>query len=464
MSPLSVSNKTNVSLCAIASPLRVSSDNPRYFAESSTGRIVYLTGSHTWNNFQDAGADTDGDGVPDYIRDLAKQKQGRFDFGGYVDFMARNNHNFMRLWMWEHPRWSPWSHEDNLWKYPLPFARTGPGLSRDGLPKFDVERFEPLFFARLRERVEKALRQGIYVGIMLFGGASIGNLRWPNHPSRNPWDSHPFHRDNNINGIDGDPDGSGQGWDTHRLKNVRLLGVQQAYLRKVIDTVNDLDNVLYEISNEDPFNSYLWHYDMIRYIKDYQAAKPKQHPVGMTIAWSMDNDRLLESPADWFSPSEWEHDLPRNPWTYDGNAGHPGGPKVLIVDTDHVFFGPTTLDFTWKAFCRGQNVISMEHTAENDLPLQYNEFHTSEADRVQSDVKKYADRMNLAMAEPHNQLSSTSFCLAHPGREYLIFQPDHSPFQVDLSESGESKFAVEWFNAESGDVTGSGSSEWRVYS
>lgn len=35
-------------------PLRVSAVNPRYFADG-TGHIVYLTGTHTWNNLQDMG-------------------------------------------------------------------------------------------------------------------------------------------------------------------------------------------------------------------------------------------------------------------------------------------------------------------------------------------------------------------------------------------------------------------------
>ena len=33
-------------------PLRVSKANPRYF-EDGSGKIVYLTGSHTWTNLQD---------------------------------------------------------------------------------------------------------------------------------------------------------------------------------------------------------------------------------------------------------------------------------------------------------------------------------------------------------------------------------------------------------------------------
>jgi hypothetical protein len=40
---------------AAVGPLRVSTDNPRYFA-TPAGDIVYLTGSHTWNNLQDWGS------------------------------------------------------------------------------------------------------------------------------------------------------------------------------------------------------------------------------------------------------------------------------------------------------------------------------------------------------------------------------------------------------------------------
>ena len=35
-------------------PLRVHPSNPRYFADGS-GKAVYLTGAHTWNNLVDMG-------------------------------------------------------------------------------------------------------------------------------------------------------------------------------------------------------------------------------------------------------------------------------------------------------------------------------------------------------------------------------------------------------------------------
>jgi hypothetical protein len=36
----------------------------------------------------------------------------------------------------------------------------------------------------------------------------------------------------------------------HSMHNLQVLRHQESYVRKVVDTVNDLDNVLYEIINE----------------------------------------------------------------------------------------------------------------------------------------------------------------------------------------------------------------------
>lgn len=65
----------------------------------------------------------------------------------------------------------------------------------------------------------------------------------------NPFTHHPFNKNNNINGIDGDPHGPGEGCLVHTLKAPKIT-LQKAYVQKVIDMVNDLDNVLYEITNE----------------------------------------------------------------------------------------------------------------------------------------------------------------------------------------------------------------------
>ena len=101
----------------------------------------------------------------------------------------------------------------------------------------------------------------------------------------NPWTGHPFNVSNNINGINGDPSGNDNGEEVHSLIVPAITSLQEAYVRKVVDTLNDLDNVLYEISGDAPSSSRDWQYHMINYLKMYQATKPKQHPVGMSYLY-----------------------------------------------------------------------------------------------------------------------------------------------------------------------------------
>ncbi|MCK5271002.1 MAG: hypothetical protein KAJ52_00430, partial [Sedimentisphaerales bacterium] len=124
-------------------PLWVHPDNPRYFTDGS-GRAVYLTGSHTWDTIVDMGQ-TD--------------PPQKFDFPVYLNWVKRLNHNFIRLWTWEPVTWDTASvNKQNilLTVAPQPWIRTGPGKALDGKPKFNLDKFNPVYFDRLRNRVSAA--------------------------------------------------------------------------------------------------------------------------------------------------------------------------------------------------------------------------------------------------------------------------------------------------------------------
>jgi hypothetical protein len=66
----------------------------------------------------------------------------------------------------------------------------------------------------------------------------------------------------------------------------------------------------------------------------------------------------------------------------------------------------------------------------------------------------YAEKMNLLQAVPHNELASTTYCLANPGSEYLVYQPTpDSSFTVNLKKG---EYRYEWFNPNSGAVEKTG--------
>ncbi len=265
---------------------------------------------------------------------------------------------------------------------------------------------------------------------------------------------HPFNEANNINGIDGDPDNDGEGKEVHTLQVPAVTRLQEAYVRKVIDTLNDLDNVLYEITNETAIFSRDWQYHMVRYIKDYEATKPKQHPVGMT---AFDSGRegsmaaLFGSPADWISPQNdgVSGDYQNDPPAADGR-------KVIISDTDHLWGVGGDRVWVWKSFVRGHHPIYMDPLGKPDW-VRAGEAEMQGARQAMGDTRRFAERVNLVAMTPCNGLSSTRCCLAAPGKEYLVYQPKAGgAFTIELSAG---KYRYEWFDPAQGKTAGTGQLE-----
>jgi hypothetical protein len=216
------------------------------------------------------------------------------------------------------------------------YQRTGPGSASEGLPKFDLHRFDQEFFDRLRARVQQAGERGVYVSIMVFEPYGFGP--GDSNPGPRLWKGNVFNGNNNVKGIDADADE--WGWEFFYTKDPTIRALQSAYVDKVIDTVNDLDNVPYEVANE--LYAPEWQYDIIRHIHDYQARKPKQHVVyisrgGRTASGGWTDHtaaQLLKSPADCFGIKL----VPRETFLNDPPVADPA--KPVAWDNDHGFLSP----------------------------------------------------------------------------------------------------------------------------
>src|SRR5438128_1501567 len=136
-------------------PLVVCETNPRYFTVASGSafdrKVVYLTGSHIWNNFHNGlGPGTDCIDTPE-----------QNDYGAYLAFLKEHGHNFIRLWRWEQFKSQAAGGNFHLCMTPQPWPRTGPGTAKDDKPKFDLSKFDVAFFDRLRDRSIAAGNEGI---------------------------------------------------------------------------------------------------------------------------------------------------------------------------------------------------------------------------------------------------------------------------------------------------------------
>lgn len=428
----------------IAGPLRANPANPRYFTDD-TGHAIYLTGSHTWAVQNDMWLE----GTP----------RRSMDYAGFLDMMEENGHNFMRFWQWMHPRNSPWSDTPTLF-LPQPFARTGPGLAKDGLPKFDLSRWNDAYFARLRDRVQQAGRRGIYTAVMLFEAWSI---KGPTSTT-DPWPYHPMHPENNVNGVTDDPViANGRAWDLFSLRCPQLLAWQKHYVEKVIDTVGDLDNVLYEICNEVPHRreAMEWQDHLCAFVHQYESGRPAQHPVGITAeGGDQDNAELFATCADWISPSNGRL------FEYRYNPPAADGRKVVVTDTDHLWGHGAEIAWIWKSFARGLNLLFMDPWEpvpadrpgwrQHGVSLNRRYYHLwDDVRRNLGYTRNFALRIDLNGCAPQSDLCTSTYCLANPGSEYLCYLPAGGHEGINLWEA-PGTFAVEWFNPANGVTTPAG--------
>lgn len=448
LSPGAVSVAPNViaSVASVAAPwivygvgnaglIQVDATNPRYF--SNGDGIVLLSGFHTWETLVDHGNSDPPDA---------------FDYDAFLDALVADGCNFIKLWACESLR--DWCDAVKYF-YPYVYERTGPGNAADGKLKVDLTAFNVAYFIRLRERAIEAGNRGMFVCVQLFQGWQITQK---GYSTGSPGTYHPFNAANNINSIDGDIDNDGQVGETRDITWTAVYDLQKAYVRAVIDAVNDLDHVIYEISNEEDEvdnasgqTKVAWQHALIDYIHTYESGLPKQHPVGMTVQWPSGSDTdLFSSNAEWISPKDAAS---------VSSVAASSGDKVILWDTDHVIGLTDEHEWIWMAVTRGCNPLYMD---EWDGDFYGTDKRLTAANVKIRDNLGYvqtwaAANVDLLNATPQSSLASTGYCLAKiTGQvQVLAYQPTSGNFTVNLT-SYAGTYTVEWLRPATG-ATSAGS-------
>ena len=456
---VTVSNSTST---GATGPLRPLASNPNYFTDGS-GKAILLTGSHTWTDFQDLGQ---------------SNSPVATDFNAYVSFLQAHGHNVTILWKKDLPQFCNWG-AGGTWTIAsstgMPWLRPGPGTATDGYAKFDLTQLNQTYFDRLRARVIQLQQAGIYAIVELFDGYQLTSNRCST-------DGYPFTGANNINGID---DGGGTGSMTMTAPDT-ITSYQEAFVKKVVDTLNDQPNVIWEISEEAPDNSTWWQGFVIDLLHSYEGggtlsetgevftAKPNKHPVDfptLNVSGASDST-LYNSNADLVSP------VARiSPPTSCG-TGTPAC-KVNVNDSDHSYFGmwndsaQTNRNYVWENFTSGDSVIFMDpyliywSSGNRNLCQSPVNGVCSGVDTRWDNLRNnlgytltYANKMDLAKMTAQASLSSTGYCLAQTpttGAEYLVYAPNGGSFTVDLRAMVSSRtLKVEWFDPSVGATTSGG--------
>lgn len=116
----------------------------------------------------------------------------------------------------------------------LPWQRSNENGYELGGNKFDLSRWDTAYFSRLVDFVATARSYDIIVEVDLFSSYY-----------RNGWSYSALNPHNNINGTD-----SIISTSVNTLNNGNLIQYQEAYVRKIVQTLKAFDNLYYEIQNE----------------------------------------------------------------------------------------------------------------------------------------------------------------------------------------------------------------------
>jgi hypothetical protein len=283
-------------LCACGnSPVTICDSNPHYFSYKDKP-VVLISSDHHY------GAVVDKD----------------FDFAKYLEYLSDNGMNVTRIYpggMFETP--DKYLKGNPLGPLPgrqlLPWAKSdqpgaNPLLAEPGQPsfKFDLDKWNPEYFDRLKAFVEFARKKEIIVEIPFFNG--MYEVCWPLMA---------MYHENNIQNV-GQYEAKECGlFTTNHKLNQDVIKYQEAYIKKITEELNAFDNLIFDICDEPslqglPDGGCIFLPDStvvpwVNIMKDAflkaEMSLPKKHLLGQTIL-NLSPDLSGEKWCDWL-PTEY---------------------------------------------------------------------------------------------------------------------------------------------------------------
>jgi hypothetical protein len=243
-----------LTLSAGSAPLALHPDNPHYFLYQGKPLVVVTSGEHY-------GAVLNLD----------------FGYSKYLETLARDGLNGTRTWAGAYCEPSAaFNIADNTLaprpgRFICPWARSDqPGYANGG-NKFDLSKWDPAYFKRLKAFISQARQRSIIVELNLFCPFYEESM----------WNISPMNAANNINGV-----GAIARTNVYTLdKSDGLLEVQERMVRKLASELKGFDNFYFEICNEPYFGGVTldWQRQIAATIQQAEPGK-RRHLISQNIA------------------------------------------------------------------------------------------------------------------------------------------------------------------------------------
>ena len=246
-----------------------------------------------------------------------------FDYIKYLDALKAYGMNYTRPWpgaviemVNEYVVGNPVAPKPD--RTIVPWARSNVPGNVYGGNKFDLDKWNPDFFVRLKDFITKAAERGIVVEVCFFNSQYLN--RWPRSP---------LCYENNIQGV-----GKCDFKDAQTMKHPDLVQRESEYVSKITQEVNAYDNVILEICDEPSnFTAHAdagpWVGHLLQVIHDTGEKLPEKHLVAQEV------EGPLGGPVDFSGSPLLSIIVGQYVWGGDADSDQMGGMKGLDYEYGH---------------------------------------------------------------------------------------------------------------------------------
>lgn len=405
-------------------PIALHPENPHYFLFRGEPTILVTSGEHY-------GAVLNLD----------------FDFLPYLDELAARGFNQTRTFSGTY-REVPGSFriENNTLapkpgRYQAPWAQTADG-------QFDLDRFDPAYFARLKAFVAAAGERGIVVEYVLFCPFYVEDL----------WAVNPMNARNNVNGV-----GDCPREEVYTLKHNNLLERQLRFVRQAVGELREFDHVYFEVCNEPYFGGVTgeWQDRIIAEIVAAEADLDHPHLIARNIA----NDKAeITDPSPAVSLFNFHYADPQaalmnyqlNKALGDDETGFDGNDDAPYRKEGWTFLLSggalySNLDYSFTPDHEDGSAVVHAPTPGGGGP---------ELRKQLSILKRFVEGFDFLRMRPDASViksapeGARAFALVEPGAQYAIFLDGGDGGEVTV-ELPVGRYLAEWIDTRTGEVVAS---------
>jgi hypothetical protein len=342
--------------------------------------------------------------------------------------------------------------------YEQPFARTGEGAAWDGLSRYDLTRFNPWYWNRLRDFAGECERAGL---VLLHQNYFQHNVL----EAGAHWADSPWRPANNVNGPLPFPEPPPYVGDKriflaetfYDVSHPRLRELHRGYIRQCLDNFVDRPNVIQLTSGEysGPLTFVQFWIDVVA---EWEQETGRDAIVALSAPKDVQDailaDETRRRAVDVIDIRYWAY--AKGGDLYAPNGGQNLSPRQHLRQTKLKPGGAAAIVRAVGEYRRQFPGKAITYYAEQNCPSVHDGWATLVGGGSLADVPRLPELLAKSLVEMKPvelpSLRKDQWMLAGPDGERLIYAKGHEPIELELPKSPKG-FQAAWIDVETGEIT-----------